>query len=407
MKFIFEMLIVLMVTGQFALAQSSNKPVFGTDGHGGGGIERNGKYLTFKDAGITVTADSLTEVPQLEQFDQIIQKLQVDTSWKARLYDSYINNGDRKYFRIEDDEDYKHGADPIKNAYSKIAAVGKQFTVDDIKLFAITQGRETYLFPAYFALGSTEQLAILWIEMLWAGDFVRNYNDALDSEIRFQTYIESGKAPGYERNFYENLARILNAPSIYIHAAAEDDLQAGRLKNFIDENGLFYFAKIFGEQSLHNGSYLHSERDYGVFFIPHGGGKAGEEFNLRGSKTNFAEWLFTSMTQHPDVEFLKALYSFRNSMEGLKTTVIRAQLIPDADLSSLGVRIDLLGRITDPKIKPAYIDRINNKKFDYDRCVSVYQGPKPGHRGDISHYASFDQSDYSRFDFAETWSVCF
>ena len=100
------------------LAMSFTSIAFaGNEGKGGGGLDRNGRLVTFQTAGVTVKVDPLTDVPELMSLDQVVQKMPLPNTTKQVLYANYMISGARQYFSISEDQSYKLGEAAIKVEY--------------------------------------------------------------------------------------------------------------------------------------------------------------------------------------------------------------------------------------------------------------------------------------------------
>ncbi len=263
---------------------------FGNDSaHGGGGIVRNGEYLTFGSAKVRVRPQRLNEMPGLQLLTSVIVKMPLDDEGRGRVLGAMYPSNDRLYFRIEQGDLDKNAKSEFVEHYFN--AVNKQVPKSDLVVFSYTIGRETYLLPEFFTLTPIRQAAILFHEGLWVINSELSYRDVIDAEIQFEHYLtNAGPNFGYDVMVFAIFQRLFNDPVLGIIAAAKDDMKNGRLAGLLNSDGGISLSTLFGHEAF--------VADFYSRLVP-------------ASQPAIVGHIQTMIAQYPHVATFQALFSAR------------------------------------------------------------------------------------------------
>jgi hypothetical protein len=221
----------------------------GSVGNGGGGVIRNGIYLTFGSAQVRVRPQAIETLPALQKLDRVFSQMPLEAADSGVFLGAIYPAGDRQYFSIDekDLDPMKH--EELKRKYHE--AIRFQTPLDSLVVYAITRGTETYLLPEFFKLNETQQAAILFHEALWIVNPKLTYAEVIDAEIVFQDYLERNpdRYP-FESQLYSRFDEILGNPTLSLLAAAKDDFKNGRLKPFLNAAGELPLVNVLGRGTL-------------------------------------------------------------------------------------------------------------------------------------------------------------
>ena len=219
-----RVLIVVLLAAFFVLpeAYAGNE-----GGNGGGGIQRNGTYLTFGSAQLHVGLEPLDEVPGLKLLEKTVLRLKVGPLQKAALLNVITIDGRRNYFKINSSDLDQVKKEAFLKAYQK--AISAPMPIENLVIFAVTSknAAETYLMPEFFQLKPLEQTAILFHEALWLlMPESTSYNFVIDAEIKFQKFLERG-VKGYDPKFYPVLDEVFRDHVLSLKVALKEDFESG------------------------------------------------------------------------------------------------------------------------------------------------------------------------------------
>jgi hypothetical protein len=265
-------------------------------GNGGGGVIRNGVYLTFGSAKVRIRRETLASVPALGRVQDMITALLPDAKTRGRFLRALFPAGNRMYYRIEKaDLDPKKREELLKSYHD---AIRKQVPLNTLVVFAVTKDdgstglQETFLLPEFFELNEVQQAAILFHEAIWIVNPYMTYAEVIDAEITTQDYLERvGTDYRYDAEMSTMLARILGDPGLALQMAARDDYVQGRLKAYLLDDGRLPLRFIFGQEAIscRTPSGLKSESD-------------------------LVDHLVTSMQRNPEIELLRQVYALRKEL---------------------------------------------------------------------------------------------
>ncbi len=219
-------------------AEPSERPVpkgQGGNGQGGGGITRNGRYMTFYSAGfytepLEATSD---EVPQLAQLIHFFNtNAYISELTKVKYASKLMPSSVRKYYRVQANTFTPEVRARLLEEYGRVMKVN----VNEVALFAITdtENGTTYLFPEYFSLKPTEQQAILFHEIYWLINPKATYAQVIDAEMSFQAHIENLSSP-------EKLVRWLKTSGTHgdvLISAIKSDLKTGAMNGLVKDDNI-------------------------------------------------------------------------------------------------------------------------------------------------------------------------
>jgi hypothetical protein len=213
--------VVLLFCGVSAIAGPRNV------GNGGGGVVRDGVYMTFGSAGIYVDPEpvAMAAIPGLDLTVQTFRALKIDKV--NHLLSLVLPFGARKYFNVVKEKFDEATYRSLREEYAKLAKV----PADTITIFAVTdpQTRQTFLLPEFFGLRPSEQAAILFHEAYWIEKPSASYQEVVRAEIAFQKFIEAREKGIYEPTFAERLADLFEDRGLALNMHLQQDLESGAL----------------------------------------------------------------------------------------------------------------------------------------------------------------------------------
>lgn len=223
-----------------------NTPIFAMPGshagNGGGGIKRYGKYLTFGSAKIELkrSALELNDIPGLNLLLDTVGKMGLTVSAKGELKRAFYPISERRYFNLPSEELSPEKRTELLNEYKKI--LQDDVPLENLVLYAITVGSETYILPEFYELtDDIQRAAILFHEGLWVLNPDLKYAFIVDAEMVFEEYVRENKS-GYDTDLYEVLRQVLKDPSFGIVAAVKYEKEKGVHSLTLEE--------IFGKQVI-------------------------------------------------------------------------------------------------------------------------------------------------------------
>lgn len=218
----------------------------GQNGSGAGGVEREGRTMTFHSAGFKVkeTAEVIEEVPSLMETMNFFSKTpDLTLTEQSDFMSALVPAVDRKYYRVQEDFFTKEIHDRLIAEYRRVVDA----SIDETKVFAVTDKstRTTYLLPRFYKLETqSERMAILYHEAYWLKFPDATYKQTMDSEMLFQAYLENPSSLE---------ARIAWLKSIdsrvgLLRSIIQVDLRDGNLAGLLEEDSGLPVIKLFGEQ---------------------------------------------------------------------------------------------------------------------------------------------------------------
>lgn len=250
MKSLLKALVCTMLVGLSAFAEGSGGV------KGGGGIVRNGEYLTFRSAGIDISVGihplDLKSIPGLAELLSDESTLNLSDQHKNDFFEASYPAGARKYFSIASISPALRTS--LIDAYYK--AINQQAGLNELVPYAFTIGKETYLLPEFFKLvgknGISDNQAkevILFQEALWAIDSGKMTEDtATEGQITFEKFlIAHGDHSDFDEDLYHFLQKVfIRDPSLSLIAAAKVDFKSGRLQKFLGSDGALPVKTLLG-----------------------------------------------------------------------------------------------------------------------------------------------------------------
>lgn len=175
---------------------------------GGGGIVRNGLYLTIGSAGVWVDPipAAETDIPGMRETLEIVSSTTVlSSSDKSVLYDSLLPTDERKYYRVNNDYFDEETKNRLTDEYEKLSNTPRE----SIVIFAVTDTKRkiTYLLPGFYELSPIEQKTILIHEAYWLVKPFALYQDVIRAEVAAQKYLENPRSFSAIRDFAKYFSR--------------------------------------------------------------------------------------------------------------------------------------------------------------------------------------------------------
>jgi hypothetical protein len=218
---------------------------------GGGGVVKDGIYMTFYSAGLYVVpsgsvSSSTEQIPTINDvFDYISNMDQIDLGTKTAFLNAIIPTNSRQY----------HVASPKEltpEIYKRLMVEFERATGVDptnIRLFAITDvpQKTTYILPGFEKLSHNDQMAILFHEAYWIVYPKSSYNQIVNAEMAFQAALTN---PSDSAAVYDFVTRIGASQLKVISALAKWDLSQGNLNGFVNKNAEFTLAQLYGQKFL-------------------------------------------------------------------------------------------------------------------------------------------------------------
>jgi len=165
---------------------------------GGGGIKKDGQYMTFYSAGIKVVIEDKyqkekgkSSVPGLNELINFLKNDELFFKYESlNIMKALVISANRRYFDIDDSWLTPQERERIINEYKKIT---KQPT-NNLTLYAVTDTNTntTFIFPEFYQLQTLEQQeTILFHEAQWIQHPYADYNTIVRKELAFQGYLEN------------------------------------------------------------------------------------------------------------------------------------------------------------------------------------------------------------------------
>lgn len=198
-----------------------------TVGNGGGGVVRDGFYMTFGSAGLYVDPEPMpmASIPGLELTIQTIRSLGI--SQASGLQQLVMPFGARKYYNVVKERFDEAAFRALREEYAKLAKV----PADSIAIFAVTEPetRRTFLLPEFFGLQPAEQAAILFHEAYWIQKPKATYQDVVRAEIAFQKFVEARAEGKYDPLLADRLGDLYEDRALSLNMHLQHDLKSGAL----------------------------------------------------------------------------------------------------------------------------------------------------------------------------------
>lgn len=255
----------------FALCLSLNVFAENEKGNGGGGVQRDGRYMTFHSAGLYIENAEPTaeEVPQLEEILDFFNNTSYLTGpLKIKYIKALMQSDNRHYYKVKPETFTEEIRERLVDEYVRITEAKKE----EIVLFAITdtENGNTYLLPEYYELSAVDQWAILFHEAYWIVNPAATYEDVVDAEVKFQAFVEDRvfskqqKKPGVFESIRSRMSgekrQVKSSTKVYnfikkiadekelLAASVTYDLESGALSGILKENKYIKMSYLLGEE---------------------------------------------------------------------------------------------------------------------------------------------------------------
>lgn len=210
--------VVTLATGSFLF--TSPALATGTDvQNGGGGVVKDGHYMTFASAQIPIKdlPEMAADIPGMKFLIEQVSNLKLTSSAKSTLLSSIYPLQQRTYYKVDADH---YGSDvraQIINNYKTAMLIPDK---ENIVLFAVTDidTQTTFLLPEFYQLKEIEQAAILLHESTWILDPSQSYSQVIALEMSAQSYFQKPSDQQLNFNFYKNLSVSLDDPESLLFA---------------------------------------------------------------------------------------------------------------------------------------------------------------------------------------------
>ena len=221
----------------------------GHDGNGGGGIKRNGQYMTFYSAGLYVErALSGNGLPEIDQLVDTISKMTFfGGTTQAKIIGAIVPNTKREYLKVQNFDNTIKAR--LLNEFSRVTGVNSK----ELELYAVTDTNtgQTFLLPNFFQLSSVDKMTILFHEAYWVMNPKSSYSQVVDAEMSFQAVLESPD------NFDRSILFIekVGSQSDRLRLLLAHDLAVKALNPLIKRNGEISMADLLGPEFVDCGGY--------------------------------------------------------------------------------------------------------------------------------------------------------
>ncbi len=218
-------------------------------GNGGGGIYRDGRYLTFAGARLLIEPLDESEVAGLKSFlDWINGHPLLHPSAKLDLSSTLAIGQNRTYYKIKADQlSEKLRAELIAEYRRQLRDLQEN---DGLVVYAITtKQNETFLLPEYDLLHRSDEKAaweVLWHESHWIKAFDSSYKEVLRADAIFNKYVGKHHGSGFYLPFFAYLDRYLADATVSIVAGIRQDMIDKKLDSIVNADGTFSVETLFG-----------------------------------------------------------------------------------------------------------------------------------------------------------------
>lgn len=367
MKKLILTIMMLASFQSFAGTVEKQSTTRGQDGGGGGVIYRDGIYLTFNSAKIKVGAPLLEEIPGMDLLLAVLDNNQksLSSAVHGELISAIVPSESRRYFKIDQSQLENGTYQRLIAEYAKL--LKNQVDPNNLALAAIHIKEDTFLLPPFFQLKQSEQAAILFHESLWIVKPDIEYDQLVRAEMTMQRHIEKfGTQTVFSLDLLTAIGFVAGNYSDIVYAAVIQDA----------ENGLFKKYK-FPTEKLWNyvDKTIYIGGDYDK---PKSTSQSAYVLNLfsQTSGSILISEVREAMKQYPELQFLKAMYAFRNQIKSLKikyvltnTQLLRKNYSIEKD--NWDRESCLTGRMSDNLGEALYVRGINGSKDNEDIKICI------------------------------------
>lgn len=216
-------------------------------GNGGGGVQRDGRYMTFYTAGLYVEpqANTKVEIPSLDDLMKFVSSMSFISEYsKTPILNAILPSNQHEYYTVDSKLFDQATISRLKAEFKRVTGQ----PVRDIALYALTdtEKRQTFLLPAYFSLSSKDQAAILFHEAYWLLHPRTTYNEVVSAEMAFEAVLDQSN----NQARIVDLMSYISSPGDRYTYAVNTDVASGALGELVNEKGQIPLQTLLGDQFL-------------------------------------------------------------------------------------------------------------------------------------------------------------
>lgn len=218
----------------------------GIESFGGGGIVRNGQYLTIGSSGVPLE-EVYKSFPEVDLVVNKLAELGFDDGMLGRFIRALTSNPARAYYKVKSIDENLHRE--LLKIYHK--EFSSRLPDDRLAIFAVTRNQETYLLPSFEQLDAISKAAILLHEALWVIDPKLSYNEVIRVEAAFERYLRCEKMCAEEKmNFFMSFTDVIDHPYMLLKMAFQNDIAHGSLQGFLTSDNRMSLRSFLGSSIM-------------------------------------------------------------------------------------------------------------------------------------------------------------
>jgi hypothetical protein len=218
-------------------------------GNGGGGVAKNGTYMTFYSAGLYVEPMAPAEVPvrlpAIQKLTQYFTSIQYLSLRSKNPFLMAIQPTTKRQYMIATPELLTPVIkDRLLAEFQRVTGVDPA----NLTLFAITdtQQKITYILPGFDKLSLNDQMTILFHEAYWILHPRASYNEVVKAEMAFEAALAE---PSNMAAVYDFVGYLGDSQET-LAAKMTWELSSGNLRGFVNKRGQFTLGQLFGADYL-------------------------------------------------------------------------------------------------------------------------------------------------------------
>ena len=217
-------------------------------GNGGGGVQKNGRYMTFYSAGLytePTPAQNALEVPSLKDLISTIDGFQfVSNSTKDDLENVLLPSDEHKYYRVDANHFGPILQKRLLEEFRRVTHVPEQ----ELTLYALTDTNQgiTYLLPNFFKLSQLDQMTILFHESYWLIHPNTTYSDVVSAEMAFEAVLDH---PQDQLRIFDFMKYFSTSQDRFLYAM-KTDINSGALSPLVQNGNEIRLVDLIGENAI-------------------------------------------------------------------------------------------------------------------------------------------------------------